>query len=185
MKIDPEFHALIPPPSDEERTQLEQNLIDHGCRDALTVWGPDELVLDGHNRYEICERRGIQFEKKAIDLQTRDDAKAWIIRNQFGRRNLQPYQRAELVLQLEPLIWAKAKARQEVTLKKGNEMPVVAIWSTRDKTRTRTQLAKLSGLGEGTIYKAKAIAAKAPESVKADLRKDRRGPFDRTAGNEG
>jgi hypothetical protein len=49
---------------------------------------------------------------EAIDLPDRDAAKIWIIRNQFGRRNLSPYTRAELALKLEPLIAPKAKEQQ-------------------------------------------------------------------------
>lgn len=38
--IDEEFKALIPPLSQEERTQLEANLLADGCRDPLVVWVP-------------------------------------------------------------------------------------------------------------------------------------------------
>lgn len=36
----------------------------------------------------------------------------WIIKNQFGRRNLPAYERAKLALRLEPIIREKAKERQ-------------------------------------------------------------------------
>jgi len=47
-------------------------------------------------------------EKSFID---RDSAKIWIIKNQFGRRNLSNYDRSKLALELEPLIAEKAKER--------------------------------------------------------------------------
>ena len=34
-------------------------------------------------------------------VKTREDASIWIIQNQLGRRNLEPYARVELVLKLE------------------------------------------------------------------------------------
>jgi len=46
---------------------------------------------------------GIVFQTKEIKLEDRDAAKVWIINNQFARRNLTPFQRAELALKLEPL----------------------------------------------------------------------------------
>ena len=58
--IDPEFHALIPPLSDDERAQLESNIKAEGCRDALIVWG--DLLVDGHRRYEICKAHDLEFE---------------------------------------------------------------------------------------------------------------------------
>ena len=38
-----------------------------------------------------------------------EEVKAWIIKNQFGRRNLSNYQRSELALKLEGLYKEKAK----------------------------------------------------------------------------
>lgn len=52
IQIDAAFKAQIPPLSVEEREQLEANIAAHGCRDPLTVW--NGVLLDGHNRYEIC-----------------------------------------------------------------------------------------------------------------------------------
>ena len=36
MKIDPEFKALIPPLTPDERAGLEASILTEGCRDALT-----------------------------------------------------------------------------------------------------------------------------------------------------
>ena len=117
LKTDPEFKSLIPPLTDEEYQQLTGNLIKEGCRDALITW--NGTIIDGHNRYEICNYHKIEFRTEERNFQNRDEAKEWIIRNQFGRRNLTPFQRAELALQLKPLIQAKAKENQQVF--KGNQ----------------------------------------------------------------
>ena len=45
---------------------------------------------------------------EAVGITDRNDAKIWIIRHQFGRRNLVPYARAELALMLEEVFAAKA-----------------------------------------------------------------------------
>lgn len=55
IKIDPEFKALIPPLDADERAQLEANIVADGCRDPLVLWC--DVLLDGHNRHEICTRR--------------------------------------------------------------------------------------------------------------------------------
>jgi hypothetical protein len=44
--------------------------------------------------------------------QTKDDAKLWIIRNQLGRRNLEPFAKIELAKRARPLLEARAKANQ-------------------------------------------------------------------------
>lgn len=88
IKVDAELKALIPPLSKQEREQLEQNIIENGCRDPLVVW--NGLIVDGHNRYEICTRLGIDYKVVEIDLQDRNAVEDWMDANQLGRRNLTP-----------------------------------------------------------------------------------------------
>lgn len=92
VKIDAEFRSLIPPLRPEEREQLEANIIAEGCRDPLVIWGGKGILLDGHNRYEICLTHDIDFETVEIDLADREAAADWIDANQLGRRNLNPSQ---------------------------------------------------------------------------------------------
>ena len=98
LLIDPEFSALIPSPQADQESELESSLQRDGCRDPLVAWRG--ILLDGHRRLEICDRLGLEFKTVSIELDSREEAKAWIIRNQFARRNLTTYQRAELSLTL-------------------------------------------------------------------------------------
>ena len=88
--IDKEFHALIPPLQPEELAQLEANILADGCRDPLVVWG--NVLVDGHNRYEICTRHGLPFDVVQVDFADRDAAMDWMDANQLGRRNITPDQ---------------------------------------------------------------------------------------------
>lgn len=94
MKIDPEFQALIAPLAAEEREQLEANLVAHGCRDPIVVW--HDLLIDGHNRFEICTRLQIKYRTVEIALPSRAHVLLWIEENQLGRRNLTDDQRAAI-----------------------------------------------------------------------------------------
>jgi hypothetical protein len=80
-----------------ERDALEESILEEACRDALVAWDSPEglLLLDGHNRLEICTRHDIPFDVHVIDLADLADRAAcldWIDRNQLGRRNLSPGQ---------------------------------------------------------------------------------------------
>ena len=94
--IDPEIRELIPSLREEERTLLEDSLRTEGCRDPLVVWADHGILLDGHNRWEICERLGIEFRVTEILHPNRDAACDWVDANQLGRRNLTPDQMALL-----------------------------------------------------------------------------------------
>jgi len=48
----------------------------------------------------------------AVGVQSRDDAKAWIIKNQLGRRNVSESIRAVLATSLETIYAKRAKTRQ-------------------------------------------------------------------------
>jgi hypothetical protein len=103
IEIDPEFRRLIPPLDPEERAVLEDNLKTDGCRDPLVVWRPvlgkAPVILDGHNRFEICRRLGIRFRTTEIALASRKHARIWILLNQVGRRNLSEDRRAVIALE--------------------------------------------------------------------------------------
>ncbi len=110
--IDPEFKALIPPLSSSERRDLEANLLADGCLSPLAVWQDHNVLLDGHNRHEICGQHKIPCKVHEIALKTRQDAKAWIIKHQLGRRNLKESQRAMLAATLKEMFAAGAVERQ-------------------------------------------------------------------------
>lgn len=97
--IDPEFKALIEPLTKVELEGLERDLVRDGCRDALVIWRREDgaaVLLDGHNRLEICQWHNLPYETRVIELSSRADAMLWICENQINRRNLDETQRAML-----------------------------------------------------------------------------------------
>jgi predicted transcriptional regulator len=94
----------------EEYKGLEKSLLEEGCRDALVTW--NGTIVDGHNRYELCQKHGIDFDVVEKEFENENAAKTWIIQNQLARRNLPKYVYGELVLQLEPLLAKEAKQNQ-------------------------------------------------------------------------
>jgi len=159
--IDAEFAALCPPLRDEEYRELEASLKTEGCRDALITWRG--ILVDGHHRLQICETYGIPFEESTIVLPDRDAAKIWIIKNQFARRNLAPLQRAELALELEPLIAARSR--------QGERTDLLQKSAKSEPLDTRQEVAKIAGLSHDTIAKAKVILEQGTEATKASLRR--------------
>ena len=159
IQIDREFRALIPPLTPDERQQLEANLKADGCRDPLVVW--NGLLLDGHHRFEICTNEHLPYRTVEQPCATRDDAKVWIIQHQFGRRNLNMAQRAELALRLEPLIAAQAKAR---------EWSGRTLGSNEPRGKTATELAAIAGLSSPTMIRARAVYLRGTPELKEEMR---------------
>jgi len=86
--INQTFKNLLPMLSREEEKSLRESIISDGCRDPLVVW--NSVIIDGHNRYQICQEEGVEF--KVLEMEFSDDEAAmdWIDKNQIARRNLTP-----------------------------------------------------------------------------------------------
>ncbi|MCL2198339.1 MAG: hypothetical protein FWB80_05410 [Defluviitaleaceae bacterium] len=147
LKIDPEFKALIPPLSDEEYAQLKENILhDKKCRDAIILW--EGTIIDGHNRFNICETHGIKFMTKDMAFASREDAKVWIIENQLGRRNLCDAARIELALVKTELLREKAK----INLKRGGKpLPKTTKLHPKDVVNIQKATANEAGVSKGTV----------------------------------
>ena len=165
LTVDPEFRDLIPPLNEEELKLLEESLVADGCESPLIVW--NGVIVDGHNRYAICRKHEIPFAIQEKNFSSRDDAMLWMLRNQLGRRNLNNYQRVELVLKFEPLVKNAAEQRM-LAGKAANPVPTLAQGQT--KGRTRDHLSEAAGVSHGTFAKAKKLVQSADEETKRELR---------------
>lgn len=172
ITIDEEFQSIIPPLSAEEKQQLEANIVADGCRDPLVLWG--NVLVDGHNRYEICTRLGIKFKTVQMDFADRDAAIDWIGVNQLGRRNLTADQRS--------LLRGRLYNRTKKTMAAAGAMKGKANAEVAQAPQnTAEALAKKYGVSERTIKsdgkKAEAIETLQeanPEAAEAVLKGKKR-----------
>ena len=97
IKIDPEFENKIPPLTEIELKQLEENILNDGTViNPLIIW--NGILIDGHNRYRIIEKYPqITYTVHEKDFPDRFSAIAWICKNQLGRRNLTLEQKKYLI----------------------------------------------------------------------------------------
>lgn len=171
MKVNEEFRKLIPALSNEEFAQLERNCLQDGIRDAIVVW--NDTIIDGHNRYEIAKKHGLEFRTESKEFDTEGDVKEWMIMHQFGRRNLSNYQRSILALELEEVFREKAKESKAEKVSHYRQTGEVKQKSAEPPIETRKELAKVANVSHDTIAKVKVIEAKAPEEVKQKLKAGR------------
>ena len=162
IQLKEEFKNLIPPLTQEEFRQLEQNIIAEGIRENILTW--QGIIIDGHNRYKIATKWGLEYETTSKHFKDEEAVKEWMILNQFGRRNLSNYQRSVLALQLEEVFTKKAKENQ---IRKPNS---VMQNSAEQKIDTRKELSKVASVSHDTITRVKKIEEKADEETKAKLR---------------
>lgn len=90
ISIREELKDFIPPLFGDEYQQLEQNILEEGCRDALILWKNENqyILVDGHNRYSICTTHRLDFRIEIRSFEGIEDVKDWMINNQLGKRNV-------------------------------------------------------------------------------------------------
>lgn len=176
LQIDPEFQSLVPPLSEDERAELEASLLAEGCRDALVVWAGKGVLLDGHTRYAICQKHGIEFRIEEMPLESRDHAIIWIVRNQIGRRNVSQFAKDELVINaLKPALERIGLARKKTARSNdpGNDVSQcdTSLDSDLLPHKTDAKLAKEADTSEAGIRQSAFISKNAPENVKEAARR--------------
>ena len=118
IRVNQKFKDLIPPLTADERKQLEENILKDGVRDPLVVW--EGTLVDGHNRYEIARKHGLEYRVVEKEFRDEDEATLWIIDNQFGRRNLPDVDRIMLSQKRSGVLAEMAKKRQKEAVSRAN-----------------------------------------------------------------
>lgn len=161
IQINEELRTYIDPLSPDEYAALERSLLAEGCRDALVLWG--DILVDGHNRYELCRKHGIEFKTtQNTRFTTLDDVKLWMIENHLGRRSVSDFQRGVLALRKKEILQARAaQAGQETTAAAESSTGPAPVLSRQALARA----ARVSSTTLGQIEKIQKAAA--PELVRA------------------
>jgi len=162
LKIHSELQTLLPPLTDEECKGLEADIVAHGCLSPLVTW--DGIIVDGHNRYEICQKHGLPFETIELTFDSLDQAKLWAWQHQEHRRNMTSYQRTALALKFKPMLAAKGKANMSSGGKGLENSP-----NLTKETNTRQEIAQLAGVSDNTVARVEYLEEHADEETKEKL----------------
>lgn len=97
ITVDPEFQGKIPPLTEAEYKQLEENIVSDGeIYEPIVTW--NDVIVDGHNRWKIhLAHPEIPYRIKEVQFADKWDAFDWMYRKQLGRRNLTDEQRTYLL----------------------------------------------------------------------------------------
>lgn len=125
--VDPGLKAYIDPLTTDEYEALERSLLTEGCRDALVLW--NELLIDGHNRYEICTKHNLPFQTVQSKLfKSMEDVHLWMIDQHLGRRSVSDFQRGVLALRKREIIDERRTAYLANSVESANEQNEEAPW---------------------------------------------------------
>ena len=168
LKIDPELRDLLPPLTGDEYKQLEKQIVEDGCTDALLIW--HGYIADGHNRYKICHEHNIPFGIYPLGYKTKSEVMRRMIDDQLGRRNLTPIQRIAIAKKYEGQFREEAKERQ-ATSTGGNNPQLISNWNKAEKSPiiVSKEIAKLADVGSGTLARYDVVIKSDDEDTKQKM----------------
>lgn len=164
--VNEELKAYIDPLTAEEYEALERSLLAEGCRDALVLWG--SVLVDGHNRYEICRKHGLPFNTvQNTRFQSMEDVHLWMIDQHLGRRSISDFQRGVLALRKREIV-AERRTRPAPEPAPAAAETAAAETIASDALETREALARAARLSSSQVVLIEKIQKQAaPEVVAA------------------
>ncbi|MFZ6657070.1 hypothetical protein [Undibacterium sp. TJN19] len=159
------LRAYIDPLTEHEFAALERSILTEGCRDALVCWG--EVLIDGHNRYAICQRHHLPYKTVQNDnFANIEDVQLWMIDNHLARRSVSDFQRGMLALRKKEIVANRAKAQEEQALPENTESDVAV--PVIKATQSRQDIARAAGISSNAVVQIEKIQkAATPELVQA------------------
>lgn len=167
ISINEDIRSFIDPLTPVEHAALERSLLAEGCRDALVLWR--DVLIDGHNRYDICRKHDIAFRTVQNDrFDSLEDVMLWVIDNNLARRSVSDFQRGMLALRRKDIVAKRAAeapapdaARDEAAEGEGAD-PLDPPWNTRE------DVAKAARVSANTLSQIERIRkTAAPQLVEA------------------
>ena len=150
--------AAFPDMDDEEFQDLLSSIKAHGQREPITLY--QDKILDGWHRYRACQQLGVS----PITTEFKgDDPVAFVIDLNLNRRHLSPSQKAIAVVSCSS--WAKEGRPKHTRYELDETVPNEPVF------KTTNEMAKLAGVGNSTIKRAKEIVTKGDKETVEKVKK--------------
>ncbi|UZR96565.1 ParB/RepB/Spo0J family partition protein [Chondrinema litorale] len=135
------------------------------------------IVIDGHHRLraakELLEEGRLEFEKVPITIEkfaNDQEIFVWMLRHQLGRRNLTPFERAEIGFRITSFLETLAQDKKK---HKKVDNKLLSKWikaPETDKIDYAEVVSDLTGVPRTTIIRAKKLHNQADDELKGLIR---------------
>jgi hypothetical protein len=170
LTVNPQFRNFLPELNQNQKQELEKDIIVRGCLSPIIVQKDTNIILDGHNRYDICVRNNIKFETVSLDLSDEADIKIWMLKHQLNRRDLSLYEKIILALKMNDHFSKLAAEKRNSKLKNSTaDNPNSDERENLQEMNTNKYLAKLCNVSHNTIAQVKRIEKKIGDNTRREL----------------
>jgi hypothetical protein len=173
--VNEDLKAYIDPLTADEHDALERSLLKEGCRDALVLWG--DTLVDGHNRFGICQKHGIPFQTLQSSLfHSIEDVHLWMIDQHLGRRSVSDFQRGVLALRKREILADRKSAAATAPVAHEGDTPNAPAMANgsaatpAEPVQSREDLARLARLSSSQVVMIERIQKQAAAEVVAAVK---------------
>lgn len=149
LKIDRTIREIIPALTSQEYSDLEDSIVAEGCLYPIVIWKDKNIILDGHNRYDICQKHKMEFQILEKEFSSKKEALIWMIKTQLGRRNLTDAQKVEMAIKQKEL---EGKGPFQLL-----------------KRESREEIAEEINVSTGNIHKVKTVLDEGKKKIKKKM----------------
>jgi len=167
LTVDPKYLEFLPRPSKERYAEIKNDISHNGQRIAIIV-NQDNVIIDGHTRYQICQELHIKpkVDKQAFTSKLAEQR--FVYSNNVKRRDLSDFVHIELALKIHEIDEIIAKENQS---KGGKGFQI----SEKDKQNITKDIAKETKKSIDTVSRVKKIIQYATQKEIQNLREGRDG----------
>ncbi len=167
LKIEEKLRDVLIPLTDEKFAALEDDILRNGCIQPIIVW--NGTIVDGHNRYAICQKHGIPFKTVEHDFADMTEARLWIWGNMRNTREACIFQKCEMVIPFKDEIGTQAFQRMMAGIAIDPRQPVA---EGSDDRKTVAILGVMAGVSRETMRMAVKLHEEASDQLLTKLRTD-------------
>ena len=155
IKVLPRFRDKIPPQTEEQFKQLEENILTEGrVREPLTLWKGHSVLVDGHHRKRVLdEHPEIPFTIDEIEFADEDAVDEWIIKNQLGKHNLTEIQ----MTMLRGLLYKQRKGPIKAVKERDEKGQFRGSQNATNGERVAKVVAKELGIDRATVLRSENV----------------------------
>lgn len=178
LKINPRFENFSPKKKDDEIEELQNSLQERGYI-GLPILTWHGFIVDGHNRYHMCQKLGITITDDNIeeinlgDNAEEIDALEWMASHHLSSKNLEAGEKLALMDALKEEIRKDNEKKKLDTLKQNFDPRSLQVEGTEGVSRdtwSDNQIAKKAGVGIGTVARYNQVMKSDDEELKAKVK---------------
>lgn len=171
--VDPKYLKFIPRPSEDRYNEMKRDIATHGQQIAIIV-NQDNVILDGHTRYQICHELEIVPKTEKRNFENKLEEERFVYSINVKRRDLSTTLRVELAREIHKIDQLIAKQRSISNLKNQKSVDFQNS-ENREKINTTELIAKEAGVSVDTASRTIKILDNAEEKEIQALREGKDG----------